>query len=55
MRNKPSIRKFLDDEEKAIMEAIERDEYEVGKNALTPARLEELTSAAKTSINEERV
>ena len=37
------------------MEAIERDEYEVGKNALTPARLEELTSAAKTSINEERV
>ncbi len=55
MTNKPSIKKFLDDEEKEVMEAIERDDYEVGNNALTPTRLKELKLAARATIHEERV
>jgi predicted DNA binding CopG/RHH family protein len=55
MINKPSIKKFLDDEEKAVVEAIEHKGYKVGKNALTPTRLKELTAAARATINEERV
>jgi len=55
MTNKPSVKIFLDDEEKATIDAIERDDYEVGKNALTPTRIKELTSAARATINEERV
>ncbi len=55
MTNKPSIKKIFDDEEKAVIEAIERDDYEVGENELTPTRFKELTSAARATINEERV
>jgi len=47
--------KFIDDEEKALVKAIERDDYKIGKNALTPTRLKELTSAASAAINEARI
>jgi len=55
MPNEPIIKTFIDDEEKAIIEAIEHEGYETGKNTLTPARLETLKSAARAAINEERV
>lgn len=55
MKKIPTIGKFLDDEEKEIHEAIERDDYKVGKNFLTPARLKELKAAARTTMNETRV
>ncbi len=51
----PELTKFMDDEEKAIVEAIEDDDYKAGNNALTPTRLNELKSAARATINEERV
>lgn len=47
--------KFLDDEEKAVIKAIERDDYKVGEDALTPTRLKEIKSAARSTINEERI
>lgn len=55
MKKIPTIGKFLDDEEKEIYEAIERDDYKVGKNFLTPERLKELKAAARATINETRV
>jgi len=48
MKKIPTIGKFLDDEEKEIYEAIERDDYKVGKNFLTPARS---TTASRSSTH----
>ena len=50
----PAIGKFVDDEEKALYELIESDDYKPGRNHLTPARLKELKSAARATINEQR-
>ena len=55
MTDKPEVIKFIDDEEKAVIKSIERDDYKVGENALTPTRLKELKSAAGATINEERI
>ena len=50
----PKIGAFLDAEEKAIIAAIERDDYKAGKNALTPERLEAFQAAARATIDGER-
>ncbi len=54
MNKKPQIGHFLDNEEKAIVEAIEQKDYEVGESHLTSERLKELQAAARETINEER-
>ena len=55
MKKVPTIGNFIDDEEKEIYEAIERDGYKVGENFLTPERMNELKAAARATINETRV
>ena len=54
MTKAPRIGAFLDAEEKAIVAAIERDDYNAGKNALTPGRLAALQAAARATITGER-
>jgi predicted DNA binding CopG/RHH family protein len=46
--------KFHDDEEKALYEAIENEDYVPGKSALTPERKAELQTIAQNTINEKR-
>ena len=50
----PTIGKFADDEEKALYELIESDDYKPGRSHLTPSRLKELQSAARATIGEQR-
>jgi predicted DNA binding CopG/RHH family protein len=50
----PKIGRFLDEDEKLLVKAIERDSYEPGENFLTPDRLKVLQSAARATINEAR-
>ncbi len=54
MKKPPAPGAFLDDEEKEIIEAVERDDYRVGPGALTPERLKSLRAAARATIHEER-
>ncbi len=51
----PTVGKYLDEEEKLLIEAIESDDYKVGKSSLTPQRLKDIRAAAKATINEARV
>lgn len=55
MKKIPTIGKFVDDEEKAIFDAIEGDDYKIGENFLTPERMKEFQAAARATINETRV
>lgn len=55
MNRTPTISQFIDDAEKALIEAIERDDYSPGKNQLTKGRSKELQAAARTTINEKRI
>lgn len=55
MKKVPTIGNFIDDEEKEIYEAIERDDYKVGENFLTPERMNELKAAARATMNKARV
>lgn len=55
MGKKPAIGAFVDDDEKALFEAIESDDYAVQDNRLTAKRLDALQAAARATINEERV
>ena len=55
MSKKPAIGAFVDDDEKALLEAIESEGYEVQDNRLSPERLAALQAAARATINEERV
>ena len=43
---------FLDDEEKALYEAIEADDYEPGKSQLTESEKDRLQSIASATLNE---
>ncbi len=53
MSKQPKIN-FLDDEEKALYEAVESDDYTPGESILTPERKAELQAIAQNTINEER-
>lgn len=46
--------KFVDEEERALFEATERNDYVPGENALTAERKAELEAMARNTINEER-
>ncbi len=50
----PTIGKYFDDDEKELIEAIESDDYKVGKSFLTPERKAELQEYARATINAER-
>ena len=52
MNKEPAIGKYLDDEERELIEAIESDDYELGASKLTPERLSEIQEAARNTINE---
>lgn len=54
MSNKPKVEKYIDDEEKQLIEAIEHDDYQVGDSVLTSERLQELQVVARGKMNEER-
>ncbi len=54
MSKAPKIGKYLDDEERELIEAIESDDYEVGKSLLTPGLKAELEQIARNTINDKR-
>lgn len=43
---------FLDDEEKALYEAIEADDYQPGKSQLTESEKDRLQNIASATLNE---
>ncbi|MCB2262343.1 MAG: hypothetical protein LGR52_05295 [Candidatus Thiosymbion ectosymbiont of Robbea hypermnestra] len=53
MNQTPRIGIFLDEEERALAERIERDDYAVGKSYLSAKRREELQAAARRTTDEE--
>ena len=52
MKNAPYVSQYLDDDEKELIEAIESDSYEVGKNLLTVEILQNMQEAARNTISE---
>ncbi len=54
MQTAPKVDKYLDNEEKELIEAIESDYYEFGESELTAERLVFLQQAAKNTVNEPR-
>ena len=54
MKKIPTIGAFLDDEEKAIYEAIEREDYKP-VSLLTPEKVAEYQASARATLNESRV
>jgi predicted DNA binding CopG/RHH family protein len=54
MAKEPTIGKFLDDEERALNEAIEADDGAF-KSVLTPAERERHRSIAKATLDDERI
>jgi len=52
MKNTPYVSKYLDDEEKELIEAIESDSYEVGKSLLTVEILQNLQETARNTMSE---
>ncbi len=54
MANIPNIGTVMDEEEQAIIDAIENDDYKVGQSALSSERLELLRTTARNTMNEER-
>ncbi len=51
MKKEPYVEKYLDDEERELIEAIEADDYEP-QSVLTPEMLKEHQAAARNTINE---
>ncbi len=54
MKNILKVTNYIDDDEKQLIEAIERDDYNVGSSVLTLDRLQELQASACAKMNEER-
>lgn len=54
MSNTPNVVKYIDDDEKQLIEAIEHDDYQVGDSALSVNRLQALQASARAKMNEER-
>lgn len=55
MTKEPKIGQFIDTEEKLLVQAIENDAYKIGRSSLNADRLGEIKTAARATINEERV
>ena len=54
MIKKPIVKVTLMSRKKSSIDAIEQDDYSLGKSALTPKRVQALQQAARATINEER-
>ena len=52
MTKKPNVTKFLDDEEKELIEAIEADDYEPGTSLLTSELVQDLKESARNTLND---
>jgi predicted DNA binding CopG/RHH family protein len=52
MSKEPYVGKYLDDEERELIEAFEADDYVPGPSQLTPERLEFFRQAARNTLNE---
>ena len=52
MNKEPAIGKYLDNEERELIEAIESDDYTLGASQLTSERLKEIQAAARNTTNE---
>lgn len=52
MNTEPTIGRYLDDEERELIEAIEGGEYDRGKSLLTPELKAEMQEAARNTLNE---
>lgn len=52
MSKEPHVRKYLDDEEKDLIEAIEADDYKLGPSLLTPEVLRDVQEAARNTLND---
>ena len=50
-KKNPTIASYIDDKEKALIEAIEGGEYEGGKSLLTLERKAELQGMARATMN----
>ena len=53
-RKEPTIGQYYDEEEKALIEAIENDDYQPPKNQITEEEKLRLQEIARNTINEER-
>jgi predicted DNA binding CopG/RHH family protein len=53
MAKKPTIKPYLDEEERQLIEALEAEGAEF-KSVLTPARKDEVQEAARATMNAER-
>lgn len=54
MNTKPKITKYIDDDEKDLVTAIEKEDYQIKESFLSSTRLKELQAVARATINEER-
>jgi len=54
MSNIPKVNKYIDDDEKQLIKAIESGNYQVGDSTLTSKRLDDLQAIARGKMNEER-
>ncbi len=54
MSKEPTVGKFLDEEERALYEAIEADDSAF-KSVLTPAELDRHRAIAKATLDDERI
>lgn len=52
MNKQPSVGKYLDDEERELIEVIEADNYVPSPSQLSPERLELFRQAARNTLNE---
>ncbi len=50
----PTVGQYYDEEEKALIEAIESDDYQTPENRITEAEKIRLQQIARNTINEER-
>lgn len=51
MTRTPKITRYLDDEERALVEAIDAPDYVPGDSQMTPERVAALQAAARNTIN----
>ena len=52
MNKEPYVEKYLDDEERELIEAMEADDYVPGKSLLTPELRAQMQEAARNTLNE---
>lgn len=52
MKKEPYVSQYLDEDEQALIEAIEADDYEAGPSLLTAEALRNAMEAAQNTINE---